>query len=156
MDKATLAQHFKSSYHRELNEARHFYLPNPDKLPTMKDLTYHGSQASRYAAELKAMIETMEAYQSLIYDRVQELTTAQFHLELHLTREKRYYNYNKVFYYLEVKKVYDTPGIEPETIERTVYPGTERHKALADYAAYQKTHAGIIAVKVIAKAKWEK
>ena len=156
MDKATLAQHFKSSYHRELNETRHIYLPNPDKLHTMKYLTYHGSQAARYAAEFKAMIETMEAYQSLIYDRVQALTQAQYHMEIHLRRERRYYNDNKVFYYLEAVKVYDTPGIEPETIERTTYPGTERRQALKDFAAYQKSHPSIIAVKDIEKGKWER
>lgn len=155
MDKATLAQHFKSSYHRELNETRHIFLPNPDKLHTMKDLTYHGSQAARYAAEFKALIETMEAYQSLIYDRVQALTTAQYHTEIHLTRQNQYWNH-KIFYYLTVKKVYDTPGIEPETIECTTYPGTERRQALKDFAAYQKSHPGIIAVKDIEKARWER
>lgn len=155
MNKEKLQEVF-NGYRREFNETRYYHLTDPRKLNTIKDCTYHGSSAARYAAELKAMIETMEAYQSLIYDRVQELTTAQFHLELHLTRERKYYNDGKVFYYLEVKKVYDTPGIDPETIERTVYPGTERHKAIADYAAYQKTHAGIIAVKDIAKAKWER
>ena len=154
MDKATLAQHFKSSHHRELNETRHIYLPNPDKLHTMKDLTYHGSQAARYAAEFKAMIETMEAYQSLIYDRVQALTVAQFHMEIHLIRERRYDN--KVKYHLLLKKVYDTPGIEPETVERTTYPGTERRQALKDFAAYQKSHPSIIAVKDIEKGKWER
>ena len=96
----------------------------------------------------------MEAYQSLIYDRVQELTVAPYHMELHLTRHKRYDN--KVHYYLEVKKVYDAPGIKPETIERTTYPGTDRHKALQDFAAYQKSHPGIIANKDIAKGKWER
>lgn len=156
MDKATLAQRFKDSYHREMNETRHIYLPNPDKLHTMKDLTYHGSQAARYAAEFRAMIETMEAYQSLIYDRVQALAQAQHHMEIHLRRERRYYNDNKVFYYLEAVKVYDTPGIEPETIERTTYPGTERRQALKDFAAYQKSHPGIIAVKDIEKGKWER
>lgn len=156
MDKATLAQRFKDSHHRELNETRRIYLPNPDKLHTMKDLTYHGSQAARYAAEFRAMIETMEAYQSLIYDRVQALTVAPYHMEVHLRRERRYYNDNKVFYYLEVIKVYDTPGIEPETIERTTYPGTERRQALKDFAAYQKSHPGIIAVKDIEKARWER
>ena len=155
MDKATLAQHFKG-YRREFNETRHFYLPDPRSLNTLKECTYHGSHAARYAAELKAMIETMEAYQQLIYDRVQELTTAQYHLELHLTREKKYCSNNKVFYYMEVKKVFDTPGINPETIYRAVYPGTERKKALADFAAYQKTHAGIVAIKDIEKAKWER
>lgn len=156
MDKPTLAQRFKSSYHRELSETRYIHLTNPDKLHTMKDLTYHGAQAARYAAEFKAMIETMEAYQSLIYDRVQALTQAPYHMEIHLRRERRYYNDNKVFYYLETIKVYDTPGIEPETIERKTYPGTERHKALADFAAYQKSHAGIIAVKAIEKGQWER
>ena len=154
MDKATLSQRFKSSHHRELNETRPIYLPNPERLHTMRELTYHGAQAARYAAEFKAMIETMEAYQSLIYDRVQALTQAQYHMEIHLNRHKRYDN--KVHYYLEVKKVYDTPGIEPETIERTTYPGTERRQALKDFAAYQKSHPGIIAVKDIEKGKWER
>ena len=153
MDKAKLQAHFKS-YRREFNETRHFYLPDPGSLNTLKDCTYQGGQAAQYAAELKAMIETMEAYQSLIYDRVQELTTAPYHMELHLTRHKRYDN--KVHYYLEAKKVYDAPGIKPETIERTTYPGTERHKALQDFAAYQKSHPGIIANKDIAKGKWER
>ena len=154
MDKSTLAQRFKDGHHRELNETRIIYLPNPDRLHTMKDLTYHGSQAARYAAEFKAMIETMEAYQSLIYDRVQALTQAPYHMEVHLNRHKRYDN--KVHYYLEVKKVYDAPGIEPDTIERTTYPGTERRQALKDFAAYQKSHPGIIAVKGIEKARWER
>lgn len=153
MDKATLAQHFKG-YRREFNETRHFYLPDPRSLNTLKECTYQGGSAARYAAELKAMIETMEAYQSLIFDRVQELSVAPYHTELNLTRHKRYDN--KVYYYLEVKKVYDVDGIGPETIERTVYPGTERHKALADFAAYQKSHPGIIASKDIAKGKWER
>ena len=153
MDKATLAQRFKSD-RRELNETRHIYLPSPDSLNTMERLTYHGAQAARYAAEFRAMIETMEAYQSLIYDRVQALTQAQYHMEIHLNRHKRYDN--KVHYYLEVVKVYDTPGIEPETIERTTYPGTERRKAIADFAAYQKSHPGIIAIKNIEKARWER
>lgn len=156
MDKATLAQRFKDSYHRELSETRYIHLTNPDKLHTMRELTYHGSQAARYAAEFRAMIETMEAYQSLVYDRVQALTVAQYHMEIHLRRERRYYNDNKVFYYLEAVKVYDTPGIEPETIERTTYPGTERRQALKDFAAYQKSHPGIIAVKDIEKGKWER
>lgn len=153
MDKSKLREHF-NSYRREFNETRHFYLPDPRSLNTLEQCTYQGGSAARYATELRAMIETMEAYQQLIYDRVQELTTARYHMEIHLIRHKRYDN--KVHYYLEVKKVYDTPGINPETIERTVYPGTERRKALADFAEYQKTHAGIVAIKDIEKAKWER
>ena len=153
VNKEKLLEHFRN-YRRELNETRHFYLPDPRSVNTMERLSYHGSHAARYAAELRQLIETMEAYQQIIFDRVQELTTAPYHTELHLERERRYDN--KVKYHLLVKKVYDTPGIEPETIERTTYPGTERHKAIADFEAYKKSHPGIIAVKDIAKGKWER
>lgn len=153
MDKATLSQHFRN-YRRELNETRRFYLPDPRTLCTMDRLSYHGNSAARYIKELEAMIETMQSYQALIFDRVQELATAPYHMEIHLTRERRYDN--KVKYHLLVKKVYDVPGIEPETTERTTYPGTERRKAIADFEAYQKSHPGIIAVKNIEKSRWEK
>lgn len=152
MNKPELTRHFKSR--RELNETRCIYLPDPRTINTLDRLTYHGGQADRYITELTAVIETMQAYQMLVYERIQELTTAPYHTEVHLTREKRYDN--KVRYHLEVKKVYDVPGINPVTTERTTYPGTERHKALADFTAYQKAHSGIIAIKDIEKAKWER
>ena len=153
MDKQSLQAHFRN-YRRELNETRHIYLPDPRTLNNMDRLTYQGAQASRYADELREMIQTMESYQSLIYDRVQELTTAPYHTEIHLSREKRYQS--KVKYYLDVKKVYDVPGIDPETINRNVYPGTDRSQAIKDFEAYQKSHPGIIAVKDIEKGKWER
>lgn len=153
MDKQSLQAHFRN-YRRELNETRHIYLPDPRTLNTMDRLTYQGAQASRYADELREMIQTMESYQSLIYDRVQSITTAPYHTEIHLLREKRYQS--KVKYYLDVKKVYDVPGIDPETIDSTVYPGTERSQAIKDFEAYQRSHTGIIAVKDIEKGKWER
>lgn len=153
MDKQSLTNHF-CNYRRELSETRHIYLPDPRTLNTMDRLTYQGAQAARYAAEFRAMIETMESYQSLIYDRVQELTTAPYHTEIHLRREKRYDK--KVKYYLEVKKVYDVPGIDPETIKCNVYPGIGRNQALKDFSSYQKSHPGIIAVKDIEKGKWDR
>ena len=153
MDKIELQNHFKG-WRPEINEARRFHLQDPQKLHSMKDLAYYGTRAAQYIKDLEAMIETMESYQSLVFDRVQEVSTAQYHLEIHLTRERRYDN--KVKYYLTLKKVYDVPGIEPETVENTTYPGTERSKAIKDFAAYQKSHPGIVAVKNIEKGRWEK
>lgn len=153
MDKQSLQAHFRHN-RKELNVTRHIYLPDPNTMNTMDRLIYQGAQAARYADELREMIQTMESYQSLIYDRVQALTTAQYHTEIHLRREKRYQS--KVKYYLEVKKVYDVPGINPETIDSTVYQGTERSQAIKAFEAYQKSHPGIIAVKDIEKGKWER
>ena len=153
MDKQSLQAHFRNN-RQELSVTRHIYLPDPNTLNTMDRLTYQGAQAARYAEEFREMIQTMESYQSLIYDRVQALTTAPYHTEIHLRREKWYQN--KVKYYLDVKKVYDTLEIEPETIKRNVYPGTGRSQAIKDFEAYQKSHPGIIAVKDIEKSKWER
>lgn len=75
--------------------------------------------------------------------------------EYHQTTETAE-EFRKVKYYLDVKKVYDTLEIEPETIKRNVYPGTGRSQAIKDFEAYQKSHPGIIAVKDIEKGKWER
>ena len=152
MDKSTLIQRFQER--NELRLDTYCYLPDPRTIHDMGRLTRQGGYALRHITELKAIIETLEAYQQLLFDRAQDLTTASYNHEIHLTRHKRYDN--KVHYYLEVKKVYDVPGIDPEILERTQYPGTERHKALKDFTAYQKSHPGIIAVKDIAKSRWER
>lgn len=153
MDKQSLQAHFRNN-RNELSVTRHIYLPDPNTMNTMDRLTYQGAQAARYAEEFREMIQTMESYQSLIYDRVQALTTAPYHTEIHLLREKWYQS--KVKYYLDVKKVYDTLEIEPETIKRNVYPGNGRSQAIKDFEAYRKSHPGIIAVKDIEKGKWER
>lgn len=152
MTKEELARRFASR--GEYNATCHIYLVSPDKLSDMNRISYQGAQAARYIKEAQAVIETMQAYQQLLYDRVQLLEMAPYHLEVILRREKRYDG--KVWYWLTVRKVREVDGVEPETLEQTKYPGTERSKALKDFAAYQKSHPGIIAVKDIEKGKWER
>lgn len=40
--------------------------------------------------------------------------------------------------------------------QETKYPGTDRHKAIADFESMKKQRPGIEAVKDIAKGKWER
>lgn len=152
MTKDELARHFASRV--EYSATPHIYLAHPDTLNDMHRINYQGGQAARYIKEAQAVIETMQAYQQLLYERVQLLETAPYHLEVILSREKRYDG--KVWYWLTVRKVREVDGVEPETLEQTKYPGTERSKALKDFSAYQKSHPGIIAVKDIEKSKWER
>lgn len=151
MTKEELARHFASR--EEYSATEYVHLVAPDKLSDMRRISFQGAQAARYIKEAQAVIETMQAYQQLLYARVQLLETAPYHLEVILKREKRYDG--KVWYWLTVQKVREVDGVEPETLEQTKYPGTERSKALKDFAAYQKSHPGIIAVKDIEKGKWE-
>lgn len=152
MTKDELMRHFASR--GEYSATHHIYLAHPDTLNDMHWINFQGAQAARYIKEAQAVIETMQAYQQLLYERVQLLETAPYHLEVILKREKRYDG--KVWYWLTVRKVREVDGVEPETLEQTKYPGTERSKALKDFAAYQKSRPGIIAVKDIEKGKWER
>lgn len=152
MDRNELAEKFNRR--GEYSESRHVYLVAPDKLYDMPRLIYQGQQAARYIAEARAMIETMEAYQQLLYDRVQLLETAPYHLEIILKRERRYDG--KVWYWLTLQKVREVDCTEPEILDQKKYPGSERHAALKAFSDYQKTHPGIVAIKDIQKSAWER
>lgn len=131
------------------------YLIDPQTIDTVERAVYWGNSAADHIRQCEAMIEQLRNYQTMIYERVQELSTAPYYHRVTLLRERRYYE-KKVYYHLIVEKVFTVPGIRPVEIQRTNYPGTERREALKAFADYQKTHPGIEAVLDIEKAKWER
>lgn len=131
------------------------YLVAPATIHTTERASYWGGIAGEAIADCKAMIAKLEQYQQMLFQRVQELETAPYHHRVTLKRERSWYD-KKVTYYLIVEKVREVKGIEPEEIQRTNYPGTDRRQALADFEAYKKSHPGIEAVKDIEKGKWER
>lgn len=152
MDKAALAARFVN--HQDMRLDQYIYLPSPATMDNMAQLTYYGQSIAQQVKVLHAAIETLEAYQQLLYDRAQEIVSAQWHLELRLEREKDYAN-KKVTYRLRLLKTYEVEGIHPELREETTFPGQERHKAIAAFKAEQKKHPGIIAEMSINKSRWE-
>ena len=127
----------------------------PAAIHTMDDLQRYGKSAARAIADAKAMIAKLEAYQMQLHDRAQQIAAAPWHTELFLQREP-YYRDGTIRYYLDIRRVYDVPGIDPETLERTTFPGKERSKALKAYRDYIKTHPGIIAHMDIERRQWER
>lgn len=129
------------------------YLLSPSVLNSMDTLTHYGQNADRAIADCKVMIEKLNAYKMQLYERAQQIAAAPWHTELLLKRER---GYNTISYFLQLKKVYDAPGIEPETLESTKYPGRERCTAIKAYRDYIKSHPGITAHMEISRAAWEK
>ena len=129
------------------------YLLSPAAIHTMDSLQHYGKSAARAIAEAQAMIAKLEAYQMQLYDRAQQIAAAPWHTELLLQRERCF---DTIRYYLDIRRVYDAPGIDPETLERTTYPGKERSKALKAYRDYIKTHPGIVANMDIERRQWER
>lgn len=131
------------------------YLYKPDAISSMDRLTYYGSTADRAIADCKHMIETLEAYKLKLHERAQQLTTAPYHFELELKREK-HWNDSPVLYFLTLYRVFDVPGIQKQTESQTRYPGKERRQALKDFEAMKKSHPGIPATLDIEKRSWER
>lgn len=131
------------------------YLIDPNTIDDIDRAVYWGNSAAQYLKDCEAMINQLKQYQQQIYERVQQLESAQYHHRVTLLRENRYYQ-KRVFYYLIVEKVFDTPGIKPVEIQRTTYSGPERRDALKAFEAYKKSHPGVEAVLDIEKARWEK
>ena len=131
------------------------YLVKPSTIDTTERAAYYGGIASRMIEDCNAMIRTMQQYQKMLYNRVQEIDPAPNHHRVQLIREKRWRE-SRVMYHLVVEKVYDTPGIKPVEIRRTNYPGAERRQAIAAFELNKKTHPGIEAIKDIEKGAWEK
>lgn len=131
------------------------YLIDPKTIDDLDRAIYWGNSAADHIKQCEAMIDQLKQYQQMIYERVQEIETAPYHHRVTLLRENRYYQ-KRVFYYLIVEKVFDTPGIKPVEIQRTTYSGPDRRDALKAFEAYKKSHPGIEAVLDIEKARWEK
>ena len=131
------------------------YLIDPKTIDDMDRAVYLGNSAAQYIKDCESMIDQLKQYQQQIYERVQQLESAQYHHRVTLLRENRYYQ-KRVYYYLIVEKVFDTPGIKPVEIQRTTYSGPERRDALKAFEAYKKSHPGVEAVLDIEKARWEK
>ena len=143
-------------YHRSDEEFTvRQYLLSPEKLNTVDECRRWGAYASRAITEAQSFIQTMQEYQKLLYDRVQVLSAASWHYEALLLREPDSWK-GKIFYYVQLLKVYDDPGIKTEIIENTKYPGSERRAAFAAFAALQKSRPGIISRKDIEKRRWER
>lgn len=152
MDKTALAASFAN--HQDMRLDQYIYLPSPATMDNMMRLSYYGGIIAQQIKDLHAAIETLQAYQQLLYDRAQKIVSAPWHKELRLDRRKNFCT-GKVTYYLLMLKVYDTEGICPETIEETTFTGQERHKAIAAYKAALKNHPGIIAEMSISKSRLE-
>lgn len=112
----------------------------------------------KYAADdisqLAAAIGRLQEYRRRLYEHAQKLATAEYTLQVSIKREKRYYRDNKVYYYINIAKVF--PGIGTETILAETYPGTERNKAIVRYNELCKQYPQAEHIKSIDKARWEK
>lgn len=127
---------------------------NYEAIADIDTIKKYDDYAKNDIIRLQTAINRMQEYRSKLYKHAQKLATAEYTLQVSIKREKRYYRDNKVYYYINIAKVF--PGIGTEPILAETYPGTERNKAIVRYNELCKQYPKAEHIKSIDKARWEK
>ena len=143
----------KLDYSRGMYEKTvHIYLHDPRRTPELKTLRQYDAWAVDTIDRLETALELIRAYRFDLMERAQFLTTAQNILSIELHRHRTYSG--KVEYALQFVRTW--PDGTSYTEQNTIYAGCDRHKALADFNAFCKSHPGAPTVLDIQKGKWER
>ena len=130
------------------------YIQKPADLDTVDRCQYYDQITARYISDMEQEIERMKEYRAELYQRMRTIYAAPYHLKITLKREKRYQD--KVIYYLQYWKEYESGEIPPEQISCDRYPGADRAQALKDYRQALKAHPGVKTELDIQKSAWER
>jgi len=141
-------------YQSEVHHRHHIYLENPAALQTEKACRAQDARLAGYIEDLEKELEILRGLRMENFRRLQEIYSAYWEPMVRLERRRNYFT-KKVTYTLSHYKYFPTGELDPERISSQEYPGTARHKAIADYNAYVKAHPGIRAEMSIEKSRWE-
>lgn len=135
-----------------IDHTKYIHLYDPRKTADIGTLQNYDDWARRSIAELEQEIETIKSYRLDLMERAQYLTAEPGTLSIELHRRRTYRG--NVEYYLQFVRTY--PDGTSNTEQNTMYPGSERHKAIAAYKAACKAHPGAPCVLDIEKSQRER
>ncbi len=130
------------------------YIKNPDKIKSLSEVQEYDKKAVSEIEYLKSKIELLNLYRVELYNRFQEINSAEYHLQIRLERQRRYYE-NKVFYYITIENIPDRADVAPREILAETFQGKDRHNALKRFAELCKQYPHAATIKKIKKSQWE-
>ena len=130
----------------------YIYLVAPGKLSTAKDIEYRDKDTADNIHRLENIIEALKDYRKALAARYGELETMPYKRFLMLDRCVHWKGHKE--YIVTITRICEDKTRIQEL--REVYPGKERHKAIARYHELQKQYPGIESEMDIEKQKWER
>ena len=130
----------------------HYYIQRPDKIKSLEKIQTADIAAFTEIEHLKNLIEILKLYRIELYNRFQEINTANYHKRITIERQPCYYQ-NKIFYYVYVENVPDRDDVEIIKLRFDKYTGKERHKALELFNILCKQYPRAEKIKKIQKNK---
>lgn len=153
-----LNRHFRrrGDSYSTCDDRMNIWLDHPEAVDDVQRAARCDCQAASYIKDLENEIAFLKIYRLAMAERYQELATTPTTPVIELKRGRRYDG--KVFYRLTLYSRRCTDGKlvkQSDDINQT-FEGKERHKAIAAFNAYLKSHPGIEAIKAIERSKWER
>lgn len=130
------------------------YIKKPDKIKSLSELQEYDKKAVSEIEYLKNKIELLNLYRVELYNRFQEINSANYHLQIRIERQRRYYE-NKVFYYITMENIPDREDVAPREVLAETFQGKDRHNALKRFAELCKQYPHAEIIKKIEKSQWE-
>ena len=140
-------------YKSDASQEVRIYVQDPAKRK-LSEIGYLDESAARAIQEAQQLIADLTEYRQALAVRYAEPDAAPYHFRLELERRREGYRDVHVWYYVRIIKVYED-GTETTEMEES-YPGPERNKAFARYAALQKERPGIELWQSTEKGAWER
>ena len=131
------------------------YIKKPDKIKSLSELQEYDKKAVSEIEYLKSKIELLNLYRVELYNRFQEINSANYHLQIRIERQRRYYE-NKVFYYIIMENIPDREDVAPREVLAETFQGKDRHNALKRFAELCKQYPHAEIIKKIEKLQWER
>ena len=130
------------------------YIVKADTLDTAKEIRDFDATAANLVSKCEQLIDVMKTYRASLVDQYNYLETAPTASVVELKREYYWYE-KKSYYYLSIYKRYIDSGHDV-LVSHERFAGRDRHKAIAAYKDYVKSHPGVIEIMDIEKHKWER
>jgi hypothetical protein len=128
------------------------FLVDPAKIAEHKDIIWRDKIIAENIFELEAIISALKDYRHALAARYGELETMPYKRLLMLDRCVHWKGHKE--YIVTITRICEDKTRIQEL--REVYPGKERHKAIARYHELQKQYPGIESEMDITKQKWER
>lgn len=128
------------------------YLIRPENL-TADRIQHYDHSAAETIKRCRELIDQLTEYRQALAARYAALATSPYRDRLELLRERRFRE-SRVLYHVQIIRTYEDGTTE--TLLQEHFPGTERQKAFARFAALQKQRPGIDTYQDTDRKSWER
>lgn len=136
----------------EAEQCVYIYVQQPKRYKTPEDIARKDADIARQIERMERLIDDLRDYRVALAQRYAELETMPYMRVLTLKRDPIYKG--RITYWVTITREL-ADGTKTDEM-REQFPGQERAKAFARFAALQKQYPGIASVKDIARRSWER